>query len=61
MIFVNRQTGHAVAIGLWETEAALLASIPQSEAIIAAGVNDGHWAARPTTELYELVYSYEVK
>lgn len=61
MIFANRQTGQVVAIGFWETEADLHASIPVHTAIVAAGVSDGHWAALPTTELYEVVGTFELK
>jgi heme-degrading monooxygenase HmoA len=51
--FLNRQTGKAITIGLWETEAAMQAALPGHLARMALG------AARTTTpdviETYELV------
>jgi len=52
--FIDRQTGKAMTIGLWESEATLQASLPGHQARLARAVAQGLYVAPPVMEIYEL-------
>ena len=51
----DAQTGKGMIIGLWETEAALQASMDAHQAAHREGVTAGTWLAPPTIEVFEVV------
>jgi len=51
---VDRQTGKAIAITLWEDEQALRASEERANALRAAVAEEMHTTEQPTVDRYEV-------
>jgi hypothetical protein len=54
ILLVDRQTGSAIAITLWEDEQALRASEERANALRAEAAEDMGASERPTVERYEV-------
>jgi hypothetical protein len=54
MLLVDRQTGRALAITLWEDEQALSASEERADALRANVAQEMHATAQPTVDRYEV-------
>jgi quinol monooxygenase YgiN len=54
ILLVDRQTGKAVAITLWEDEQALAASEERADALRAAVAEEMRATGQPTVERYEV-------